>query len=424
MWVRIPPTLLERPGWRPDVQMFHRCVGISIVYPIKYIITMSMYTIIRQINACHVHCSSCVPGAATTQSWRRNRKIVPRAAADIFSNSKSLELQKRGQRENNATHDASFGAGKLDARMREHRLHVQNSENEDPLEDETSVSAKEKSRREKISRANKGKVPWNKGKNMSEEVKAKISQKTYEAMQRPDVRARMKKANANRAPHSEEVRKRIRDVLRKRADEARKEISLQSDHILSAMKASDDPRERDIAMNTKNADEIIGKLAWRLLHRDFDLMYDKWENNTDGFRDAVVLRFDELGRRKNTRRKKASPKAIQKEKKASTQARQKIIQAEEKLQSVEAALGKLKTLKTTYKNDPESLSIVEQKEVQTTALLQKLREQVELLYKAMQISETTAAAPAVQGENSNVSVLDSKWERESALSTQLPWGKK
>jgi len=82
----------------------------------------------------------------------------------------------------------------------------------------------------------------------------------------------------------------------------------------------------------------------------------------------------------------------------------------------------LKTLKTTYKNDPESLSIVEQKEVQTTELLQKLREQVDLLHKAMESSEAAPAA-AVATENSNVSVLDSKWERESTL-TQLPWGKR
>ena len=380
---------------------------------------MSLYTIIRQINACQVHCSSSLSVAATTQSWRRNRKTatVPRAAADVYSTSKSIAIQNGGQGGKNAGHESSPGVGHLDARMREGRLHFQESDDEEIV----TVSDKEKTRREKISRANKGKVPWNKGKNMSEEVKAKISQKTYEAMQRPDVRARMKKANANRSPHSEEVRKRIREVLRKRADEARIVIRQQTEQILAAMKESDNPRELDIAMNTKSA-EIIGKLAWRLLHRDFELMYDKWEKNTDGFRDAVIVRFDDLGRRKNTQRKKPLARSQQQEKKASNHARQKIKQAEEKLESVEAALGRLKTLKTTYKNDPESLSIVEQKEVQTTELLQKLREQVDLLHKAMESSEAAPAAAAAT-ENSNVSVLDSKWERESTL-TQLPWGKR
>lgn len=392
---------------------------------------MSMNRVVRQINGCPGHCSSYLCPAATTQSWRRTRKVATalRAAADVVSNTKSININQDQDTRKHGAQRRSLGVGHLDARMRERRVPARESDDDGLVKvnaNDAEVSDKEMSRREKISRANKGKVPWNKGKNMSEEVKAKISQKTYEAMQRPDVRARMKKANANRAPHSEEVRKRIREVLRKRADEARKVITVQTDQILAGMKESDDAREREIATNVSNAHEIIGKLAWRLLHRDFELMYEKWEHNTDGFRDAIVLRFDELGRRKTTRKKKLVSVRAGKKVDTTGQAREKIMQAEEKLQSVEEALKKLQSMKTTYKDDPESLSIVLQKEVQTTDMLKKLREQVELLHKAMELPPSIdATTSSGQSENSNVSVLDSKWDKdaESSTLTQVPWNK-
>lgn len=407
------------------------------LYVIQRMYMVTTTTILRQMNASwHVHCSSTSGSfvsvvATTTQSWRRNRKpaIVSRAAADVvrLDSIESLNAT-RGHREKEKTNGGRESSnGHLDARMRDHaRLSLE--EDSDEERSVVVVSEKEMNRREKISRANKGKVPWNKGKNMTEEVKAKISQKTYEAMQRPDVRARMKKANANRAPHSDEVRKRIREVLRKRADDARRVITLQTEYIVTAMEESEDPREQDIARNNTNAREIIGKLAWRVLHRDFETMYDKWEHNTDGFRDAVILRFEELGRRKKPRKKKVSK--IKETARTQDKTRQKIVQAEEKLQSVEEALAKLKTLKAAYKDNPESLSIVVQKEVQTTDLLEKLREQVDLLHKSMETSPVETSVqqqpPKQQVENSNVSVLDSKWDTDSEASTltQLPWGKR
>lgn len=267
---------------------------------------------------------------------------------------------------------------------------VRSKEGSDP----STIPEKELSRREKISRANKGKVPWNKGKHMSEEMKAKISQRTYEAMQRPDVRERMKKANANRAPHSDEVRKRIREVLRKRANDAKGVIRQQTEMIIKALAESEDEAERDIAAR-RDAAEVIGKLAWRVLHRDFELMYGKWEDDVGGFRQEVKLRFQNLNEREaNSKsggsRKKhaggASSKAVtggpsvdagSSEPAASSTLL--LSQAEEKLVSVSAALTKLRGMKTAYKDDPESLKLVEEKETQTADMLERLQSQVELL---------------------------------------------
>lgn len=259
-------------------------------------------------------------------------------------------------------------------------------------------SEKEISRRMKISAANKGKVPWNKGKNMSEEVKARISQRTYEAMQRPDVKERMKKANEHRAPHSEEVRDKIRKVLRERAASARKIIRVQADMIVESMKRSSVVEEQVISESPKAAD-VIGRLAWRVLHKDFERMHEKWSNNTEGFRDAVIERFrslEEQDRKRKLKRSMASrgKKAVGSRKVTSSsvnskvhsaiEAHKKLEQAKEKLASVEEALGKMRKLKDMYKDDPESLSVVIDKESRTVALMGRLREQVGLLHDAME----------------------------------------
>lgn len=68
------------------------------------------------------------------------------------------------------------------------------------------VDEQEKLRRLKISQANKGRTPWNKGRRHSAETIARIRAATRVAMQRADVRERLQKANEKRVPHSEEAK--------------------------------------------------------------------------------------------------------------------------------------------------------------------------------------------------------------------------
>ncbi len=68
------------------------------------------------------------------------------------------------------------------------------------------VDEQEKLRRLKISQANKGRTPWNKGRRHSPETIARIRAATKVAMQRADVRERLQKANENRVPHSTEAK--------------------------------------------------------------------------------------------------------------------------------------------------------------------------------------------------------------------------
>lgn len=52
-----------------------------------------------------------------------------------------------------------------------------------------SENEKEMQRRRKIGLANKGKVPWNKGRKHSEETREIISQRTKEALRNPKVKS-------------------------------------------------------------------------------------------------------------------------------------------------------------------------------------------------------------------------------------------
>lgn len=73
----------------------------------------------------------------------------------------------------------------------------------------------EVTRRKKISEANSGRVPWNKGRKHSPETIAKIKAKTAEAMARPEIIQNFKDAMEKRVQlHSEETRAKISAKVR------------------------------------------------------------------------------------------------------------------------------------------------------------------------------------------------------------------
>ncbi|XP_010535051.1 PREDICTED: uncharacterized protein LOC104810445 [Tarenaya hassleriana] len=69
---------------------------------------------------------------------------------------------------------------------------------------------KEEERRRKIGIANKGKVPWNKGKQHTEETRVRIKQRTIEALRNPEVRRKM---SEHPQPHSDETKEKIRSSV-------------------------------------------------------------------------------------------------------------------------------------------------------------------------------------------------------------------
>ncbi|CAN8288128.1 unnamed protein product [Cochlearia groenlandica] len=81
------------------------------------------------------------------------------------------------------------------------------SESDSLLVLDDSKKVKEDERRRKIGLANKGKVPWNKGKKHSQDTRRRIKQRTIEALRNPKVR---KKMSEHQQPHSDETREKIR----------------------------------------------------------------------------------------------------------------------------------------------------------------------------------------------------------------------
>ncbi|CAN7018649.1 hypothetical protein IGI04_021346 [Brassica rapa subsp. trilocularis] len=72
---------------------------------------------------------------------------------------------------------------------------------------ECDRNMKEEERRRKIGLANKGKVPWNKGRKHTEDTRRRIKERTIEALRNPKVRDKM---SEHQQPHSDETKEKIR----------------------------------------------------------------------------------------------------------------------------------------------------------------------------------------------------------------------
>ncbi|KAF3520257.1 hypothetical protein DY000_02059527 [Brassica cretica] len=112
-------------------------------------------------------------------------------------------------------------------------------ENQDkPKDIEADRKMKEEERRRKIGLANKGKIPWNKGRRHTEDTRRRIKERTIEALRNPKVRDKM---SEHQQPHSDETKEKIRasvkQVWAERSRSKRlkeKFISLWSENIAEA----------------------------------------------------------------------------------------------------------------------------------------------------------------------------------------------
>lgn len=250
----------------------------------------------------------------------------------------------------------------------------------------SSVDSKELSRRMKISAANRGRTPWNKGKNLSEQVREKIRQRTFEAMQRPEVRARMAEANQHRLPHREDVKERIRTVLRERVASAKEVIAQQAVLIVDDMRLSDDAVERGAAEHPEALD-VIGRMAWRHLKRDFELLHAKWKANHNDFRSQLSARFLQLEERAQKRHRQGAArraaKTAQGKVSRALAMQAKLKSAREKLAAAEATLKKVAPFKGALQANPTANSDALQKIMKIESLVATLRAQVGALTDAM-----------------------------------------
>ncbi|OAY77402.1 hypothetical protein ACMD2_22002 [Ananas comosus] len=118
------------------------------------------------------------------------------------------------------------------------------------------MSKKEIERRRKIGRANKGKVPWNKGRKHSEETRERIKRRTREALSNPKIR---KKMFGSPRSHSDESKAKISSALRSIWEERLKHRRLQETCYLMW--------QRSIAEAAKEGGHGQQQLDWDSFHK-------------------------------------------------------------------------------------------------------------------------------------------------------------
>ncbi|XP_019451097.1 PREDICTED: uncharacterized protein LOC109353327 isoform X2 [Lupinus angustifolius] len=98
------------------------------------------------------------------------------------------------------------------------------------LESLSGEVLKERTRRMRIGLANKGKVPWNKGRKHTAETRERIRQRTLEALRNPKVRRKMAE---HPLPHSDQIKAKISSSLRRVWHERLKSKRLREKLLLS-----------------------------------------------------------------------------------------------------------------------------------------------------------------------------------------------
>ncbi|PRW56527.1 Muscle M-line assembly unc- isoform 1 isoform A [Chlorella sorokiniana] len=276
------------------------------------------------------------------------------------------------------------------------------------------VDEQERLRRLKISQANKGRTPWNKGRRHSPETIARIRAATKVAMQRADVRERLQKANEKRVPHSSEAKEKIRVKLQERADKAREQINAQAEAIVARLQASEDPSWRE-AGEYEHAVDVVAGLAWQFFKKDWsDVSTKGWDEHPE-FAQRCIHKLLSLVEKK---RLAAVPKKrkVDKVKKA-LDTLKKLQQARGKAEDAEGMLEQLRRAKEhpVFASDPDKLAGLEEAEAKADAVLSKLRKQVDKLESALQpLQEFLDAELAADEDGAAHISLEERLEADAA----------
>uniref|UniRef100_A0A0A9CHG4 Nuclease associated modular domain-containing protein n=1 Tax=Arundo donax TaxID=35708 RepID=A0A0A9CHG4_ARUDO len=126
-----------------------------------------------------------------SQLFRYREFILPQSSLKELA-SEQLANEMDEQWAHHSSFSVSFSSAHPSIKMRGVNKKVQDNQPHQPqnLQDDaylTGLSKKEIERRQKIGAANKGKVPWTKGRKWSEEHKKLIRQRTAEALRDPKV---------------------------------------------------------------------------------------------------------------------------------------------------------------------------------------------------------------------------------------------
>eukprot|EP00271_Cylindrocystis_brebissonii_P016706 TRINITY_DN4096_c0_g1_i1.p1 TRINITY_DN4096_c0_g1~~TRINITY_DN4096_c0_g1_i1.p1 ORF type:complete len:982 (+),score=270.32 TRINITY_DN4096_c0_g1_i1:333-3278(+) len=161
------------------------------------------------------------------------RRVVVEASGSAVGPAASppplLNLEELIQKRDNGGSGNASGFGDDPATAMRRAGERQMGKEED--EEEEILSPREQARRAKISKANAGKVPWNKGRKWSEEMRLKIKARTAIKMNDPRVRRKIWAAcQVRRDKITEEVRQKIRDGLQPIL-EVRRRVSVMAKNV-------------------------------------------------------------------------------------------------------------------------------------------------------------------------------------------------
>eukprot|EP00887_Chlorella_sp_A99_P001956 scaffold18.g1956.t1 len=235
-------------------------------------------------------------------------------------------------------------------------------------------------RRLKISAANKGKVPWNKGRQHSPEIVAKIRQRTKEAMQRPDVKAKLLLANQHRPGHSPEAKQKIRDKLRAKVEVERAAIVANVERIMEDLRASQDEVERECAAHPKAA-RIIEGLGWQCYKRlvEYERLHEHWHEPGSHFRQRCLDKIWRHVEHARTVRARPRPGKV----KLALELMRKLDDARGKLKQADHMAGAFRQAVPTLAGDPRQAHFLASLH-QTELVASKIRAQVEKLEAALE----------------------------------------
>ncbi|XP_062180598.1 uncharacterized protein LOC133884997 isoform X2 [Phragmites australis] len=191
----------------------------------------------------------------SSQLIRYQKFIVPQSSLKELS-CEQLANKMDEQWSHDSSYSFSSSSAQPSIRKSDVKKQVQDQQPHKPqnLEGDAyfaGLSKKEIERRRKIGAANKGKVPWTKGRNWSEEHKKLIKQRTTEALSDPKVR---KKMLGHRQLHRQASKDKISAALRKIWE--RRIVSVKSrQKVLQIWSNS-------IAKAAKEGDHSQDKLDW------------------------------------------------------------------------------------------------------------------------------------------------------------------
>ncbi|CAK9134111.1 unnamed protein product [Ilex paraguariensis] len=167
---------------------------------------------------------------------------------------------------------------------------------------------KESQRRRKIGLANKGKVPWNKGKRHSAETRERIRQRTKEAMRDPKVRKKMSECPRSLSP---QTKARIRSSLRQLWEERLKWKRLREKFSLSWAES--------IAMAAKKGGGDQQELDWDSygkMKREMDLEQLQWAADKAKAKEIARIRAERSSQAKAEKMARLAEKRREQEQKA------------------------------------------------------------------------------------------------------------